>query len=110
MTVPGGHSNSLVRPVQRPYHKASQADSAGSIPVTRSYLTRPSPLLQPCVQPKASRVGPVRRVVIPGRRGAACASQVLPLEQRPRALQRHNQRGENDEGQLDQLIAVMWIN
>jgi hypothetical protein len=57
-----------------------------------------APLLRPRVQPIASRAGPVRRIVIPGHRGAACASQVLPLEQRPRALQRHNQRDENDEG------------
>ena len=36
MTVPGGHPNPLVRWGHRPYHEASQADSAGSIPVTRS--------------------------------------------------------------------------
>jgi len=52
----------------------------------------------------------VRRIVIPGRRAAACAGQVLPLDQRPRALQRHNQRDEHDEGQVDQLTAVMRIN
>jgi hypothetical protein len=52
----------------------------------------------------------VRRIVIPGHRGAVRASQVFALEQRPRALQRHNQRGENDEGQVDQLIAGVWIN
>jgi hypothetical protein len=77
----------------------------------------PTPLLRPMTRPKGSRVGPlrrivilVRRIVIPGHPGAACASQALPLEQRPRALQRHNQPGENDEGQVDELFAVMWIN
>jgi hypothetical protein len=40
MAVPSGHPDSLVGQVQRPYHKASQADSAGSIPVTRSTVTR----------------------------------------------------------------------
>ncbi len=57
-----------------------------------------------------SRALPVRRLLIPGHRAAARASQVLALEQRPRALQRHNQRDEHDDGQVDQLIAVMWIN
>ena len=33
-----------------------------------------APLLRPRVQPRASRAGPVRRIVIPGHRGAACAS------------------------------------
>jgi hypothetical protein len=38
MTVPNGHPNLLVRRPERPYHEASQADSAGSIPVTRSHV------------------------------------------------------------------------
>jgi len=56
------------------------------------------------------QLGSVAPVVIPGHGGAACAGQVLALEQRPRALQRHNQRDENDEGQVDQLIAGMGVN
>jgi len=40
MTVPDRHPNWLVRQVHRWYNEAPQADSAGSIPVTRSYHVR----------------------------------------------------------------------
>jgi hypothetical protein len=35
---------------------------------------------------------------------------VIPLEQRPGPLERHDQRDENDEGQVDQLVAVMRLD